>query len=109
MLRKIQDVSMVFPGSATVAPLFVTFEPHLDVNTISVAPASALPTGATIKVGVLKQAGDPTSLADYNVIKSLTGGDTVTVAGGHIAVWGLSAGTGGTVVVTVAGGRVGGK
>lgn len=108
-MRKQVDVSMVFPGSAAVAPLFAQFDPKLNVSRITVAPAAALPTGGTIKVGILKQGGTPATIADYNIISSLTAGGTVEVAGGHIGVWGLSAGTGGTVVVTICGDRISGN
>jgi hypothetical protein len=108
-MRKQETVSMVFPGSAAVAPLFVDFAPHMQISRIVVAPAAALPATATIKVGILKPAGDPTAIADYYIIASLTAGGTVEVAGGHLAVWGLSGGTGGTVLVTICGDRIGGK
>lgn len=109
MPRFAQTVSMVFPASANPAPLFVSISPIHNVNRVTVAPEAALPAGgATIKIGVLKQGGNPATLADYNAVYSLTAGDTKEIAAGtHIGVWGLSGGTGGTVLVGVFGDRVG--
>jgi hypothetical protein len=101
---------MVFPASAAPAPLFVSISPIHNVSQLTIVPNAALPAGATIKVGVLKVNGIPANIADYNVLSSLTAGGVVELsAGTHIAVFGLSTGTGGTVQVDVFGDRVGGR